>query len=91
MTKWDLFQECTVGFNIQKSINIIQPNRRMASLMVHQVKICLQCRRHTFDLWVWKIPWRRKMATTPELLPGKSDGWRSLVGCSPWGCRAGHD
>ena len=23
---------------------------------------------------------------TPALLPGKSHGWRSLVGCSPWGC-----
>ena len=23
---------------------------------------------------------------TPVLLPGKSYGWRSLVGCSPWGC-----
>ena len=22
---------------------------------------------------------------TPVLLPGKSHGWRSLVGCSPWG------
>ena len=21
MTKWDLFQECTIGFNTQKSIN----------------------------------------------------------------------
>ena len=26
------------------------------------------------------------MAPTPVLLPGKSHGWRSLVGCSPWGC-----
>ena len=25
------------------------------------------------------------MAPTPVLLPGKSHGWRSLVGCSPWG------
>ena len=25
------------------------------------------------------------MAHTPVLLPGKSHGWRSLVGCSPWG------
>ena len=25
------------------------------------------------------------MATTPVLLPGKSRGRRSLVGCSPWG------
>ena len=23
---------------------------------------------------------------TPVLLPGKSHGWRNLVGCSPWGC-----
>ena len=23
---------------------------------------------------------------TPVLLPRKSHGWRSLVGCSPWGC-----
>ena len=23
--------------------------------------------------------------TPPGLLPGKSHGWRSLVGCSPWG------
>ena len=23
--------------------------------------------------------------STPVLLPGKSHGWRSLVGCSPWG------
>ena len=27
----------------------------------------------------------KAMATTPVLLPGKSHGWRSLVGCSPWG------
>ena len=24
-------------------------------------------------------------APTPVLLPGKSHGWRNLVGCSPWG------
>ena len=27
----------------------------------------------------------RKMAPTPELLPGKFNGQRSLVGCSQWG------
>ena len=31
--------------------------------------------------------WRRQWHPTPVLLPGKSHGWRSLVGCSPWGCR----
>ena len=28
---------------------------------------------------------RRPWQTTLVLLPGKSHGWRSLVGCSPWG------
>ena len=27
----------------------------------------------------------KALATLPVLLPGKSHGWRSLVGCSPWG------
>ena len=29
--------------------------------------------------------WIRKWHPTPVLLPGKSHGWRNLVGCSPWG------
>ena len=29
--------------------------------------------------------WRRQWHPIPVLLPGKSHGWRSLVGCSPWG------
>ena len=28
---------------------------------------------------------RRRWHPTPVLLPGKSHGWGSLVGCSPWG------
>ena len=28
---------------------------------------------------------RRQWYPTPVLLPGKSHGWRSLLGCSPWG------
>ena len=38
--------------------------------------------------YVWVYPvwnWRRQWHPTPVLLPGKSHGWRSLVGCSPWG------
>ena len=34
----------------------------------------------------------RKWQPTPVFLPEKSQGQRSLVGCSPWGCRrVGHD
>ena len=29
--------------------------------------------------------WRRQWHPTPVLLPEKSHGWSSLVGCSPWG------
>ena len=46
------------------------------------------CRRHTrcgFDSWDGTIPWRRKWQPTPQLLPGKSHGQRSLEGYSPWG------
>ena len=30
-------------------------------------------------------PLENEMATTPVFLPGKSHGWRSVVGYSPWG------
>ena len=35
---------------------------------------------------VGKTTWRRKWQPTPVLLPGKSHGWRSLIGCHLWGC-----
>ena len=41
-----------------------------------------------FDPWVGKIPWRRKLQPTQVLLPGKSNGQRSLDGYSPWGCKS---
>ena len=44
-------------------------------------------RRHGFDSWVRKIPWRRKWQSTPVFLPGKSHRQRNLVGYSPWGCK----
>ena len=33
----------------------------------------------------FKVTWKRQWQPTPVLLPGKSHGWRSLEGCSPWG------
>ena len=45
------------------------------------------------DQLLWRTIWqqlssifrRRQWHPTPVLLPGKSRGWRSLEGCSPWG------
>ena len=45
-------------------------------------------------IWLWNKSivtshclqsWKRQWQPTPVLLPGESHGWRSLVGCSPWG------
>ena len=43
-----------------------------ASLVAQQWRICLQCRRHRFDPWVRKIPWRRAWQPTPVSLPGEA-------------------
>ena len=43
-----------------------------------------------WETWVQslvrKILWSRAWQPTQVFLPGKSHGWRSLAGCSPWGC-----
>ena len=55
--------------------------------MAQQWTTCLHCgryRRHRFDPWVRKIPWRKEWQPTPVFLPGKSHGQRSLAGYSPW-------
>ena len=46
-----------------------------------------QSRRHGFDPWVEKIPWRRKWHLAPVFFPGKSHRQRNLVRYSPWGCK----
>ena len=35
----------------------------------------------------WEDPLEKEIATTPGSLLGKSHGQRSLVLCSPWGCK----
>ena len=53
------------------------------------------CNQISYDFYSFKFVklcfWRRQWHPTPVLLPGKSHRRRSLVGCSPWGCRVAHD
>ena len=56
---------------------------------LHGKESTSQCRRPGFNLWVRKIPWRRKWQPTPEL-PGKSHRQRSLVVYSPWDVKIRH-
>ena len=49
--------------------------------------MCEGLRRWKTCIWKTVRHWwqRRQWHPTPVLLPGKSHGWRSLVGCNPWG------
>ena len=46
---------------------------------------CRRHKRHGFDPWVGKIPWRRKWQPTPVFFPGESCGQRNLAGYSAYG------
>ena len=50
---------------------------------------CITVVSFLWVLTIWYLLWlvlqRRQWHPTPVLLPGKSHGRRSLVGCSPWG------
>ena len=46
---------------------------------------CRRHKRHGFDPWIRKIPWRRAWQPTPAFLPGESHRRRSLAGHSAWG------
>ena len=48
-------------------------------------KLCRRHKRHGFDPWVGKIPWRRAWQPTPVFLPGESHGLRILADYSPRG------
>ena len=81
--------------SISKSRDITLPTRvHLVKAMVFRVvmygceswtvKKAERQRINVFELWCWRR-WRRQWHPTPVLLPGKSRGWRSLVGCSQWG------
>ena len=73
-----LTQQKLYIFNVQNSMH-------------WEISVHRRCRRLQFDPWLGKIPSKRKLLPTPVLLLKKSHGQRSLVGCSPWGRRVGHD
>ena len=66
---WKFFFFSFLKVPKSKHLNLLNTGNHL-----HSIYIVLGIRR-----------WRRQWQPTPVLLPGKSHGWRSLVGCSPWG------
>ena len=67
---------------------------QMRASLIHYLsgdESACQCRRHSFNPCVLKIPWRGTWQPTPVFLPAKS--WTEETGRQqPWGCkRGGHD
>ena len=62
-----------------------------ASLVAQMVKNLPPVQETWVQSLSWEHPLEKEMQPTPVwhptpvLLPGKSHGWRSLGGCSPWG------
>ena len=75
VTPYKIKKECCLLRNCLVDV------RRIFLFMVGQVFLPLG------KIWWWitQIHRRRRWHPTPVLLPGKSHGWRSLVGCSPCG------
>ena len=85
----DVFLELSCFFDVPLDVgNLIsgfsafsKSGLNIWKLSVHVLlKSCLG----NFEYYCANI-WRRQWQPTPVLLPGKSQGQRSLVGCSPWG------
>ena len=55
---------------------------RLSAFYMVQLSYLYMTTGKTIARWTF---WRRQWHPTPILLPGKSHGWRSLVGSSPWG------
>ena len=74
-------EECCIFFHIPNSLQIV------STWWLSCKEFTSQCKRHGFNPWVGKIPWRKKWQYIPVFLPGKSHWQRSLGGYSPWGLK----
>ena len=80
----ETWQTCSASF---RSEDPCQERQAMGSGLPKPCQLFMIDRNYQF----FKIPLahvvgrRRQWQPTPVLLPGKSHGQRSLVGCSPWG------
>ena len=80
-------------------ITLLDANHTLdASLVAQTVKRLPAMQETLVQSLGWEDPLEKEwqptpvfLQPTPEFLPGKSHGRRSLVGYSPWGRRVGHN
>ena len=88
-TPWTVACQASLSFTIFQSLLKLMSYWGFPGGASGKESAC-QCRRHKrhrFNPWVGKIPWRRVWQPTSIFLFGEFNGKRSLVGYSPWGCK----
>ena len=75
----------SLGFSRQEHWNGLPFPSPLESLHLFNILIILNFHIYFYFMIYIIYIQRRQWHPTPVLLPGKSHGWRSLVGCSPWG------
>ena len=79
--------KCIIMVDSHCTAEINKMTQNFKNKQQQKKKSTCQCRRCEFNPWVRKIAWRSKGQPTPIVLPGKSHGQMSLVGCTPWGLK----
>ena len=80
----------TNGQYLSATVSVFRSSETVSHVRAFQVVLVVKKspanagdgKRHGFDPWVGRIPWRRAWHSTPVFLPGESHGQRSLVGYS---------
>ena len=76
---------CCVCVHFKISVRILQKLPYTHRILVEEETKDLRAGLRSISWWSNTLFQRRQWHPTPVLLPGKSCGLRSLVGCSPWG------
>ena len=84
-----VFKVISILFSIVAA-SVYVPNSGRGFFLLH-ILSSIYCLYNTFFDGGHSDQQRRQWHPTPVLLPGKSHGRRSLVGCSPWGHWVGHN
>ena len=70
---------------MSKDSNTLSSAKDNTIIKVHNSQIYISC-IYIYISYIYRLL-RSINIPTPVLLPGKSHGRRSLMGCSPWGCK----